>query len=138
MKILIYILLCIVFFSCSGKPKVELVKKEKGIKSTSVTQLPTVSARELSTLFYPDYVETQVKVQGKKPEVIKEITPNLNYSIAAQWTVKGVRWIKLRNNDDKKEIIFEESSPPEGISVIKKDLMYYIIKIGNQEIKAPR
>ena len=70
--------------------------------------------------------------------MIKEITPNLNYSIAAQWTVKGVRWIKLRNNDDKKEIIFEESSPPEGISVIKKDLMYYIIKIGNQEIKAPR
>ena len=79
-----------------------------------------------------------IKKNIKKIEVKNEINPKLNYSIAAEWTVNGVKWITLRNNDNNEEVVFEESSPPVGVSIIKKNLMYYTITIGNQEIKVSR
>lgn len=143
-KYFIVFLIIYIFFGCKEK-SVELAKKEhikiekkQNIEADIDKQQKLISSNEFVYLFFSklNFINTE---KPSKNSIKNELLMNSSdLKVIVDWQVEGGRNIKIKNNKTGNIFTIREGNNAGEITLVERNLRYYLFKIENTIIKVPR
>lgn len=145
-KILLFILLLLILFSCY-KSSVKLANKKDSQESKNIESLKTIDhidsnvpTDEFVYLFFDRSYFVKKQVNNAKAPASKLVEGNTaDYKAVIDWQVEGDgRYIKFMNIKTGKVYIVKEGDTKGEAVLLNRNLFYYKFKIGNMIVKVKR